>query len=55
MDEDLEPFGLSEPMPCYEFHGGLASAQDDGRCMHCRKFLTLECPYIGHFLGEEDE
>jgi len=20
--------------------------------MHCIRYLTLECPYIGHFLGE---
>lgn len=55
MDEFLEPFEFSEPMPCYEFNGALTTSQDDGRCIHCRKFLTLECPYISHFVGEEDE
>jgi hypothetical protein len=55
VDDFLEPFELSEPMPCYEFHGGLSEGLDDGRCAHCRKFLTLDCPYIGHFLGDEHE
>ena len=55
MDESSEPFELSEPMPCFEFNGDLSTAQDDGRCIHCRNFLTLDCPYISHFLGEEDE
>jgi len=50
-----EPFEFSEPMPCYESNGVLGPAQDDGRCVHCRKFLTLECPYIDHFMSEEDE
>lgn len=51
----MEPFELSEPMPCYEFNGGLQPAFDDGKCIHCRKYLTLECPYISHFLGEDEE
>jgi hypothetical protein len=55
VDEALEPFEFSEPMPCFEFNGTLAAVQDDGRCTHCRKFLTLDCPYIGHFVGEDDE
>lgn len=55
MDEALEPFEFSEPMPCYESNPILAGSDDDGRCVHCRKFLTLECPYIDHFLGEDDE
>ena len=55
MDEFSEPFDLQEPMPCYEVRPDLDSAEDDGRCVHCRMFLTLECPYIEHFLGEHDE
>jgi len=55
VDEFAEPFEFSEPMPCYEPNPALAPTQDDGRCVHCRKFLTLECPYIEHFLGEDDE
>jgi hypothetical protein len=55
VDEALEPFEFSEPMPCYEFHGTLGPSLDDGRCIHCRKYLTLDCPYIGHFLGDDEE
>nr|AKQ02687.1 hypothetical protein [uncultured euryarchaeote Rifle_16ft_4_minimus_37664] len=54
MEPDAEFFEFSEPMPCYEFNGGLEPAEDNGRCEHCRKFLTLECEYIDHFM-EEDE
>ena len=53
MDEAFEPFEFSEPMPCYESNPVVS--EDDGRCVHCRKFLTLECPYIDHFLGEDEE
>jgi hypothetical protein len=53
VDEFEAPFELSEPMPCFELNVSLAVPRDDGRCVHCRKFLTLECPYIGHFLSEE--
>ena len=55
MDEALESIEFSEPMPCYEFNGILAPNADDGRCVHCHKFLTIECPYIDHFMEEEDE
>lgn len=55
MDDPSETFELSEPMPCFESNPTLGPAQDDGRCVHCRKFLTLECPYIDHFLGEDEE
>jgi len=51
----MEPFELTEPMPCYEFNAALQPNSDDGRCTHCRKYLTLECPYISHFLGEDEE
>jgi hypothetical protein len=55
MNEFEEPSDFSEPMPCFEFNASLTSVSDDGRCVHCRKFLTLECPYIGHFVTEEYE
>nr|AKQ01951.1 hypothetical protein [uncultured euryarchaeote Rifle_16ft_4_minimus_309] len=55
MDEALDLFELDEPMPCYEFNDRLGSTRDDGRCMSCRKFLTIECPYIDRFLGEDGE
>ena len=52
MDDALESIEFSEPMPCYEFNGILAPNADDGRCVHCRKFLTIECPYIDHFMED---
>jgi hypothetical protein len=55
VNEFEEPSDFSEPMPCFEFNPSLTTRQDDGRCVHCRKFLTLECPYIGHFVSEEYE
>ena len=50
----MEPFEITEPMPCYEPNPALPPAEDDGRCVHCRKFLTVECPYIDHFLSEDE-
>ncbi len=51
-----EGFELSEPMPCYDFNASIAPDGDDGRCVHCRKYLTVECEYIEEFLDEgEDE
>jgi hypothetical protein len=41
--------------PCYEFNETLDRTQDDWRCVHCRKFLTLQCPHIDEFLEEEEE
>src|SRR2546425_1349545 len=38
-----------------ELGPALSPSEDDGRCVHCRNFLTLECPYIDHFLSEDDE
>ena len=55
MDEGPEPFEFQEPMPCYEFNGTLSAGLDDGRCVHCQRYLTLDCPYIGHFLGDDEE
>ncbi len=53
--ESPEDFGLSEPMPCFEFNPALHPSEDDGRCENCRKFLTIECEYIDHFISEEDD
>ncbi len=54
MDEFSDVFELHEPMPCYEFNPSLSPSADDGMCAHCRKFLTLECEFIDHFLEEGD-
>ncbi len=43
-----------DPLPCYRFNEGLAPAYDDGECPHCRRYLTLRCPYIDDFLDQID-
>ena len=55
MDAPEEPFGLLELMPCYEVKQSLPSGHDDGRCIHSLRYLTLEFPYIGRFLREDEE
>jgi hypothetical protein len=40
---------------CYEFNTTLAADQDDERCEHCAKFLTLNCKHIDEFINEEEE
>ncbi len=42
-------------LPCYEFNDTLNRGLDDWRCVHCRKFLTVECPYIDEMVGEGDD
>ncbi len=42
-------------MPCYEFNPSLDGPADDGRCVHCRKYLTVECEYLEAFLDEGEE
>lgn len=54
MDEFGGASEFSEPMPCFEFNGALSRTHEDGQCVHCRNFLTLECPYIDRFLSEDD-
>lgn len=41
-------------MPCYEFNRSMDGSADDGKCLHCRKHLTVECEYIDLFLDEGD-
>lgn len=41
---------------CYQFNEDLDDLMDDARCVHCRKYLTLDCPHIGEFIdGDGDE
>ncbi len=44
-----------ESMACYMANPILAPSTDDGRCEHCRKFLTTECEHIEEFLEEGEE
>ncbi len=38
--------------PCYDFNPALDPARNDTRCVHCRKYLTLECEYLDEFLED---
>jgi len=51
-DEDEDEFRFRE---CYEFNTSLNELNDDARCIHCKKFLTLYCPHIDEFMDEEGE
>lgn len=43
----------SEQFECYDFNVNLSTRFDDGLCEHCRKYLTINCPHIDTFIGEE--
>lgn len=43
-----------DPYPCYEFNNSLNQAADDGKCEHCRKWLTWDCEHIDEFMIEEE-
>lgn len=49
-EEEDDDFRYRE---CYEFNKNLNDVLDDGRCIHCRKYLTVQCEYIDEFLDEE--
>lgn len=38
--------------PCYEFNESLPVEMDDGKCIHCRKYLTVQCERIDEFIDE---
>lgn len=40
---------------CYMFNTNLDPQEDDGRCIHCRHYLTLQCKHIGDFVDEDGE
>jgi len=40
---------------CYIFNKDLDEGLDDDRCIHCRFFLTLDCPSVDEFIEEDDE
>lgn len=51
-DEEGDEFQGRE---CYIFNEKLPEEQDDTRCDHCRKFMTLNCEHIEEFIDEDDE
>ena len=42
-------------LECYDFNSSLSNGEDDGRCAHCRKYLTLQCKRIDAFMDEIDD
>ncbi|MDG6221043.1 MAG: hypothetical protein QCI38_06295 [Candidatus Thermoplasmatota archaeon] len=50
-EEDEEPNGF----PCYEFNSSLPENLDDDYCVHCKKYLTLQCEHLELFLDEVEE
>ena len=49
--------GDEEPrdQPCYEFNDALPPQENDRKCVHCRKFLTISCEQIDRFLDEDGD
>lgn len=43
------------PMECYIFNPRLKKEFDDGKCEHCKKYLTMLCPYISEFIDEVED
>ena len=52
--EDVEEEEEETRYPCYEFNTSLPKENDDGLCIHCRKYLTLECEHLEDFMDELD-
>lgn len=44
-----------EPFNCYEFYKALKKDFDDGKCEHCKKYLTNACDHIDEFLDDIDD
>ena len=42
-------------LECYEFNESEGNDNDDGRCNHCKKYLTLRCKRIHAFMDEIDD
>ncbi len=41
--------------PCFEFNPALSPDQNDTRCVHCRKYLTVQCEYLDQFLEDDGD
>jgi len=39
--------------PGFEFNTALAPDRNDTRCVHCRKYLTVQCEYLEQFLEDD--
>ncbi len=53
LDEALD--GEFIGYPCYEFNGSLEPGLNDTRCVHCQKYLTVECEFLDEFLEDEGD
>ena len=51
-EEGEEP---KSPMECYIFNPRLKKEFNDGKCEHCKKYLTTSCPYINEFIDEVED
>ena len=53
-DEGEEEGEEEEPhdYPCYQFNTGLPENLDDAYCIHCTKYLTLQCEHLEDFIDE---
>jgi len=51
----MQSVNLMPQEECYIFNDKLPKKQDDGKCIHCKYFLTLQCEHIDEFLEEVDE
>ena len=50
---DEEPFDEEFiGYPCFEFNAALDPERNDTRCVHCRKYLTIQCEYLDQFLED---
>ena len=50
--------GKKEPLVgriCYVFNTELDGKLNDTVCIHCRKFMTLDCEHIDEFVDGEPE
>lgn len=39
---------------CYVFNARLPRDKDDNCCVHCKLYLTLQCPHLDDFMDEVD-
>ena len=51
LDEDPDDWLY---LVCYDFNESAANENDDGKCVHCKKYLTLSCERIDAFMDDLD-
>ena len=53
-DDDYDDDGDFVGRTCYVFNPQLPKDQNDTMCIHCRKFMTLDCEHIGDFIDGDE-